>query len=59
MNNTQISCPSCGTAIDVNDILSHQVEEELQKKYNARLAQQREEFLKKEESLVREKEAFE
>ena len=33
-------------------VISHQVEEELQKKYNARLAQQREEFLKKEERTV-------
>lgn len=55
----QISCPNCGTAIDVNDILSHQVEEELQKKYNARLALQREEFLRKEEQLTAEKEQFE
>ena len=55
----QISCPNCGTAIDVNDMLSHQLEEGLQKKYNAQLALQRDEFLKKEEVLVREKEAFE
>jgi len=55
----QIHCPNCGTAIDVNDILSHQLEEEIQKKYQAQLNQTRDEFLKKQEQLLREKEDFE
>lgn len=55
----QIHCPSCGTAIDVNDILSHQLEEEIQKKYQAQMNQTRDEFLKKQEVLLREKEEFE
>lgn len=55
----QIHCPNCGTVIDVNDILSHQLEEEIQKKYQAQLNQTRDEFLKKQEQLVREKEEFE
>jgi len=55
----QIHCPNCGTVIDVNDILSHQLEEEIQKKYQAQLNQTRDEFLKKQELLVREKEEFE
>jgi len=59
MNASQISCPNCGTAIDVNDILSHQLEEQLQKKYNAQLAEQRDEFQRKQDMLVQEKEAFE
>jgi hypothetical protein len=25
-NNTQIKCPNCGTFIDVQDILAHQLE---------------------------------
>jgi hypothetical protein len=55
----KISCPSCGTAIDVNDILSHQLEEELQKKYSAQLAIQRDEYRRREEQLSQEKELFE
>ena len=55
----QIHCPNCGTVIDVNDILSHQLEEEIQKKYQAQLNQTRDEFLKKQELLAREKEEFE
>jgi len=31
-NTNQISCPNCGTIIDVQDILSHQLEDELIKK---------------------------
>lgn len=55
----QIHCPNCGTSIDVNDILSHQLEEEIQKKYQAQMNQTRDEFMKKQEQLVREKEEFE
>ena len=33
MENTTIQCPKCGTIIDVNDILKHQVEEGLQKEW--------------------------
>jgi hypothetical protein len=64
-----IKCPSCGTAIDVQDLLSHQLEEEIQHKYQnkyaadqkkladdeARLAQAREQF---EENKKRESELF-
>lgn len=52
---TQIKCPKCGTDIDVNSILSHQLEEQ----FNTRLAEQRIEFEKKQEILAHEKLAFE
>jgi hypothetical protein len=55
----QIACPNCGTPIDVNDILAHQLEEEIQKKYQSQMNQTREEFAKKQEELIREKENFE
>lgn len=56
---SQIHCPSCGTVIDVNDLLSHQLEEQIQLKYQQQLAEQRNEFQKKQEVLMREKEEFE
>jgi hypothetical protein len=56
---SQINCPNCGTAIDVNDLLSHQLEEQIQLKYQAQLAEQRDAFQKKQEVLLREKEEFE
>jgi len=37
-NNTQISCPNCGESIDVQDILAHQLEDEIKKKYQEQLA---------------------
>ena len=39
-NNTQINCPACGTTIDVQDILKHQLEAEIKKKYEKDLARQ-------------------
>jgi len=37
MSNTTIKCPNCGTEIDVNEILYHQLEDELkQKKMNSK-----------------------
>ncbi|MBI1837039.1 MAG: DUF2130 domain-containing protein [Flavobacteriia bacterium] len=58
-SNSQIKCPNCGTQIDVNDILSHQVEDELKQKYQLLLADQKNEFDKKQALLRQEKEAFE
>ena len=58
-NQTKITCPNCGTEIDVQDILSHQLEEDLQKKYNAKLSEEKKKFEAQAESLQREKEAFE
>lgn len=56
---TQIKCPNCGTDIDVNDILSHQLEDKFKQQFNAQLAEQRIEFEKKQEILANEKLAFE
>ena len=56
---TQIKCPSCGTEIDVNDILSHQLEDKFRQQFNAQLAEQRLEYDKKQESLIQEKLDFE
>lgn len=55
----QISCPNCGTPIDVNDILAHQLEEQIQRKYQLQLNEARDEFAQKQDILQREKEAFE
>jgi hypothetical protein len=58
-NSTQISCPNCGTSIDVNDILSHQLEVQIQKKYHAQLADSQKEIKTKELQLATEKAQFE
>lgn len=43
-DNTQIKCPNCGTSIDVQDILSHQLEDKLQKKYQVQLADEKKKY---------------
>lgn len=54
----QINCPNCGTAIDVQDILSHQLEEEIQKKYQNQIAEEKKKFEAAASKLNEEKEAF-
>jgi hypothetical protein len=56
---TQIKCPNCHQDIDVNDILSHQLEEDLKKKYNAQLQVERTKFQEEAESLSKAREEFE
>lgn len=56
---TQIKCPNCGTSIDVQDILSHQLEDELQKKFNTQLAEEKKKFDKEHETLNKAKLEFE
>ena len=34
----KIKCRSCGTSIDVQDILAHQLEDEIKQKYQNQLA---------------------
>lgn len=58
-NQTKIACPNCGTEIDVQDILSHQLEEDLQKKFNAKLIEEKKKYLEQEKSLIKAKEEFE
>ena len=40
-NQNQIKCPNCGTSIDVQDILAHQLEDEIKQKYQAQLAKEK------------------
>lgn len=58
-NTTQIRCPNCGTSVDVQNILSHQLEEEIRQKYQAQLASEKKRFEQEQEKLNRAKEAFE
>lgn len=58
-NNTQIKCPNCGTSIDVQDILAHQLEDEINLKYQSQLAEERKKFDAEFEGLNKAKEQFE
>jgi hypothetical protein len=58
-NETQIKCPNCGTSIDVQDILAHQLEDEIKKKYQIQIAEEKKKYESEFESLSKAKEAFE
>jgi hypothetical protein len=58
-NNTQIKCPNCGTSIDVQDILAHQLEDEIKQKYQNQLAEEKKKYDSEVEGLNRAKEQFE
>lgn len=42
-----INCPNCGAVIDVNELLYHQVQDELKKEYEAKMAEKEQEIRKK------------
>jgi hypothetical protein len=52
---TQIKCPNCGTSIDVQDILAHQLEEEIKQKYQAQIAQEKKKYESEQEKLKQER----
>jgi hypothetical protein len=58
-NSAQIKCPNCGTSIDVQDILAHQLEDEIKRKYQSQLIKEKQKYDKEFEGLQMAKEAFE
>ncbi len=57
-NETQIKCPNCGTSIDVQDILTHQLEDEINQKYQAEIAEEKKKYESEQEKLNLEKAEF-
>ena len=58
-NENQIKCPNCGTSIDVQDILAHQLEEEIKQKYQSQIAEEKKKYETEQEKLKEEKLEFE
>ncbi len=58
-DNTQIKCPRCGTAIDVQDILAHQLEEEIKLKYQQELKSAQAQQEAAQAKFLQEQQAFE
>jgi hypothetical protein len=56
---THIQCPKCGTDINVNDILSHQLEEEIKSRYQTELLAEQQKVMDQLEGFQKEKEEFE
>jgi hypothetical protein len=55
----KIKCPKCGTEIDVNAILYHQLEEDFQKQFNLQLTEEKQKFARQAAELEKEKERLE
>lgn len=55
----QIKCPNCGTSIDVENIIAHQLEDELKRKYSTQLAEEKKKYELEFDSLNKAKEEFE
>jgi len=55
---SKIQCPGCGIEIDVNDILYHQVDEQLKKEYRDELKKEKEKFDNQSIALEKEREAL-
>src|SRR5690606_16670847 len=58
-NDTKIKCPNCSATIDVQDILAHQLEDEIKQKYQAQLTTERQRYEQEQAKLAQEREAFE
>ena len=58
-NSTTIQCPDCGSNIDVNDILKHQIEDSIRKEFREKLNKQSQDFQSKTKELEKEKTDFE
>jgi len=55
----KIRCPKCGEEINVNDILYHQVDEQLKKQYNDELAKEKEKYEVESSKLDKERKQLE
>ena len=56
---TKITCPNCGQEIDVNSVISHNLEEEFKKKYNARWVEEKKKYQEEVDKLEKQKQEIE
>jgi hypothetical protein len=55
----KINCPNCNAFIDVQDILAHQLEDEIRAKYQNQLLAEKKQYEEKEQALLQQKLEFE
>lgn len=58
-NETKITCPNCGQEIDVNSVISHNLEEEFKKKYNAKWLEEKKKYQEELDKLDKQKKEIE
>jgi hypothetical protein len=56
---TKITCPNCGQEIDVNSVISHNLEEEFKKKYNAKWLEEKKKYQEELDKLDQQKKEIE
>ncbi len=56
--NTNVKCPTCGTKIDVNEILYHQLQEDVKTQNAEQFAEQQKQFDAKYDEIAKEKESI-
>lgn len=56
---TKIICPNCGSEINVNEILYHQLEDDLKKRFTAQIAEEKKKYETELELLILQREDFE
>ena len=56
---SSIQCPNCGTPIDVNDVLKHQLEDSIRKEFQQKATIQNKELELRNEQLDKAKAEFE
>ncbi len=58
-NQTRINCPECGSQIDVNDILKHQIEDNIKKEYQSKFLEQSKALKKEQSEFEKKKQDYE
>ncbi len=58
-NQTQINCPECGSQIDVNDILKHQIEDNIKKEYQSKYLEQSQALKNEQSEFEKKKQDYE
>ncbi len=56
---TKITCPNCGHEIDVNNVITLQLDEEYKKKYNAQLTEEKKKLQEESDKLNKQKQDLE
>lgn len=59
MSETTIKCPNCGTEIDVNNILSSQLEDRYKKEFSQKIAEQNSKFKAQQDEIDKQKSQIE
>ncbi len=59
MSDNHIKCPSCGTLIDIDEVLNHQAEEKYKKEFEEKVRQSNKELQKQKEAIALQQKDFE